>query len=71
MEDINIVLHNSITIWLERVSMSLSVPACEAKKPTPTNDRKFPDIREHTIAPYQTDSTTIELSCSENKVEIH
>ena len=72
MKDINIILHNSITSFkVKRVSMSMSIPTCESEKPTPTNDRHFPDIGEHGVAPQHTESAAIILAFSESKVEHH
>ncbi|KAM7500280.1 hypothetical protein LguiA_024694 [Lonicera macranthoides] len=50
MEDIDVVLHNSIpTCEINSMSPGLSIPSSKPEQPTPSDDRHLPHLRHHRI----------------------
>ena len=69
MEDINIILHNSITSFEVKVmSFCLSIASRKPEKPTPTNNWHLSNTRKHTVSPKNAEGAAIILPFRENKV---
>ena len=72
MEDINIILHNSITSFeVNLMSICLSIASCKPEKPTSTNNRHLSDAGKHIVSPQNAKGATIILPFCENKVQRH
>ncbi|PON38511.1 hypothetical protein TorRG33x02_344870 [Trema orientale] len=72
MENINIVLNNSIPSFeINCMSPGLSIASSEPKEPTSTYDRHLSHLRKHSVSPQDAESATIVLPFGEDIVESH
>jgi len=72
MEHVDVVLHNSISsLKIQRVSLGLSIPTCEPKKPASSYDWHFPHGGEHRIPPQQAQCAAIVFPFAEHEVHDH
>jgi len=72
MEDINIILHGSITSFeVNLMSICLSIASCKPEQPTSTNNRHLSDAGKHIVSPQNAKGAAIILPFCENKVQCH
>ena len=72
MEDVNIVLHNSVScLVIKTIRLQISKATCEFENPTSANNRQFPFVPEYQVPTQQAQSAAIEFPFREHEVEEH
>ena len=72
MEDVNIVLHNSVPcLVIETILLQISKATCQLENPTSANNRQFSFVLEYQVPTQQAQSAAIELPFREHQVEEH